>query len=72
MATFSVVWPDPIMSLVMFAYAFTVWARPGRSSALRVYTANLFCTALLYGRAWRLTALFGVFLPGREVGQFLC
>ena len=49
--------------------------RPQRSLAFSI--ANRFCMALLYGRAGRLTALFGVFRPGQagaahESGRTSC
>ena len=52
---------------------YTVWARPGRLSTLSVLHINMFCMALLYGRAGRKQPKNGGFWPGQwgsnEAGQ---
>jgi hypothetical protein len=59
---------------VLWPLSHTVRALQGRLSGLRVPERfpyeNQLCTGLLYGRAGRLTALFGGFRPGQRLPGF--
>jgi hypothetical protein len=63
---------DAVEALHDVQHAYTVRACPGRLGALSAFHNKLrLCTALLYGRAGRLTAHTGGFRPGQMYRQFM-